>query len=323
MDSALELADELDALGSDEPSVGAMIHTARGIVCHWQGAPVDAVREFELAISAGTGGSSLDLARFYGHDPDVLAQSFVSWALFITGQPDRALLRARQGVERARAVEHPYSLGLSLAFLSIVHHMRREPEAALTLADEVVALSRQQSFPQWLGVGMMVRGWSISETQGIDAGFEEITRGLEHATGTGMKAGASYVLSMLADAHRAAGRPDEAIGILNGALELAAKQGTHFWDAELHRLIGECLRQQYGDESKDAEQALRRAFDTARAQRAASLELRAAISLGGLFRARGKDEAARVLVEAALDAVPEGLATGDRRDARALLDSNP
>ena len=66
-----------------------------------------------------------------------------------------------------------------------------------------------------------------------------------------------------------------------------------------------------------------RAIDIARKQGAKSLELRAAMSLGRLWRDQGKTKKARRLVEGAYATMTEGFITRDMLEAKALIESLP
>jgi predicted negative regulator of RcsB-dependent stress response len=100
-----------------------------------------------------------------------------------------------------------------------------------------------------------------------------------------------YMLTLLADARRRAGRADEAMLTLDEALAVAAANGERWYEAETLRLRGELLLE-VSDE-RSAEQALRQALELARAQEARALERRAALSLArlrGAGRTSGADD---------------------------------
>ena len=63
-----------------------------------------------------------------------------------------------------------------------------------------------------------------------------------------------------------------------------------------------------------------RALTVARAQQAKSWELRAAMSMGRLWRDQGKQDAARELLAPIYDWFTEGFDTLDLKEAKALLD---
>jgi predicted ATPase len=70
---------------------------------------------------------------------------------------------------------------------------------------------------------------------------------------------------------------------------------------------------------REAEGRLQQALDVSRRQEARMLELRAATSLGRLWRGQGRNEEARGLVAEVYGWFAEGFDTPDLRDAQALL----
>ncbi len=89
----------------------------------------------------------------------------------------------------------------------------------------------------------------------------------------------------------------EAGDALTEARAAAETSGEGFRSVEIHRLHGELMLAQGGERAnQDAEQALLGAPETARGQRAKSLELRAAVSLGRLWQTLGRAGEARQLV---------------------------
>ncbi len=91
-----------------------------------------------------------------------------------------------------------------------------------------------------------------------------------------------------------------------------------FYRAELHRLQGH-LRLLDAAHRGGAEDSFRKALEVARAQGAATLELRAATSLGRLLHGRGDGAEARALLAGIYRQFTEGFKTLDLVEARQLL----
>jgi predicted ATPase len=109
------------------------------------------------------------------------------------------------------------------------------------------------------------------------------------------------------------------------ALALVDQTGERVFEAELYRLKGELLQQDEGRRTKDerekeAETCFQRALEIARGQSAKLLELRAAVSLGRLWREQGKQEEARALLAEVYGWFTEGFDTADLQEAKALLE---
>lgn len=149
----------------------------------------------------------------------------------------------------------------------------------------------------------------------VQQGFTDLL-----ATGAGIRE--AYYRALLAEA--AGSRGDSAAGQQLLAEAFAAVQRTEerYWEAELYRLQGELLGQEAErPQWEGAEAHFLQALEVARGQQAKSLELRAAMSLGRLWREQGKRDAARTLLAPAYHWFTEGFDTADLQEAKALLDA--
>jgi predicted ATPase len=99
------------------------------------------------------------------------------------------------------------------------------------------------------------------------------------------------------------------------------RTGERWFEAELHRLRGQCLIAHQQGAGAAAEACFRRALDAAQKQQAKLWELRAATSLARLWRDGGKPAEARDLLAPVCGWFTEGFETADLKDARALLDA--
>jgi predicted ATPase len=73
-------------------------------------------------------------------------------------------------------------------------------------------------------------------------------------------------------------------------------------------------------QASEAEAAFHRAFVIASGQNSKSWELRAALSLGRLWRQQGKRDEAALLLNGVYDWFTEGFDTSDLRDAKKFID---
>ena len=187
-------------------------------------------------------------------------------------------------------------------------------------AEQAVAISVEQSFPETHGLGMVIRGWTLADSRTAHEGISELEQGLDETLRAGTEVIVPYFLGLLADSCRSVGREEDATGALEGALALSQAKGLCFWDAELHRLQGEILLGRDHTLHEKAEGCLRRALEIARTQEAKSFELRAATSLARLWQRQGRKEEAHAILQPVYDWFTEGFDTADLKDAKALLE---
>jgi len=320
--TARELGEQLLALAGRVQDPGALLvaHDVMGDTLFWLG-------EFAAARSHLEQGAALyDVQQrqshifLYGYDAGVACLGFGAWALWFLGYPDQALRRAQDALGVARELAHPFSLAFGLQFVAQLHHYRREYALARELATEVIAISSEQGFPLWSGMGTIVRGWALArEGRGIE-GLAQIRQGIVEWQKTGFELEWPHFLALLAEAHETVDQPREGLKRLAEARAAADKTGEGFWDAEIHRLHGELSLQVAAAETGRAEESFLKAIEIARRQQAKSFELRAVTSRSRLWQRQGKKDEARQMLATIYAWFTEGHDTPDLREAKALLE---
>jgi predicted ATPase len=127
-----------------------------------------------------------------------------------------------------------------------------------------------------------------------------------------------HYTAILAGACEIAGQIEEAVTLLDDALQIVERTGERWLEAELNRHKGQLLLRQGHTEA--AEQLYRKALGIAVEQQAKSWELRASISLARLWRSQGKVQQARELLAPVYGWFTEGFDTRDLKEAKALLE---
>jgi class 3 adenylate cyclase len=320
MSVAYELGRQLLALAerSGDPTLLLLGHMTVGNPLYWMGRPSGALAHLDHTIALYDPARHRALAYAYGQDPGVIARTFAALALWMTGYPAKAFQRGCEAIEQAREGEHALSLAFALGFAAILDWMRREPRSARARSDELIALSEEQGFPLWLGVGLVLGGWSMLE-DGDERGQEQIDAGMGHLARVGTRVGSSGFMAILAEVHWKHGREDAALGVLELALAPGKGDRSTFFDAELHRLKGEILARGPRHALREGEEQFRCALDVARSQGARSLELRTATSLARLLDAQGRGPEGRALLAPIRAWFSEGHDAEDLRQAAALL----
>ena len=122
-----------------------------------------------------------------------------------------------------------------------------------------------------------------------EAAAERIHEGAAAMRATGVNRSEPMVLGYLAEALALKGAIAEGLRALVAALAEAEASGTHWADAELHRLRGDLLGRLSFVDWTEVESCFRTALAVAREQGTRGFELRAAVSLARLLG----DQAAR------------------------------
>ncbi len=206
------------------------------------------------------------------------------------------------------------SLALGAVLLSLVGD-----DAALDeRADELVAVATEQGFPFWRAVGTIYRGWVKVKNGDVTEGISLLRSGSSAYRATGAEMWMPHYIALLAGACEIAGQVEEAVTLLDDALQIVERTGERWLAAELNRHKGQLLLRQ--GHSEAAEELYRKALSIAVEQEAKLWELRAAASLARLRRDQGRHAEARDLLAPVYGWFTEGFDTPDLKEAKALLD---
>ena len=257
-----------------------------------------------------------------GQDSGVTHRCNLALSLWHLGYPDQALKVGRETIELARTIDHPFSLAYALHYLGgwLRQLCRLGDETLAAAADEQIGISTQQGFPFWLATGKLYRGGRLVLQGNPEGALPLLVEGLESYLATGAGLSLPYYYSLLGDGYTRAGRFGKALTAINDGLSIAANNGDHFQEAELHRLLGE-LHLAETDDHAAAERCFRTAIETARRQQSRAWELRATMSLARLWQRQGRRNEARDALAVVYGTYTEGFTTPDLMDAKALLES--
>jgi predicted ATPase len=183
-----------------------------------------------------------------------------------------------------------------------------------------VRLSTEQAFPFWQGGGTVLLGWALAVGGRVDEGIAQIKQGLALYESIGVRVFIPGCLAGLAEACWKGGQIEEGLSAINDALVLVEQTGERWWETEIYRLKGHLLLAQSPDHQVEAEKCFQQAIELARGKEARSLELKATMSLGELWRDQGKLDAARDSLAEIYGWFTEGFDTPYLKKAKALLE---
>jgi adenylate cyclase len=283
-----------------------------------QGAFAAALQRAEQGLALYQPERQYALIAAFGEDPGVQNHGWAAFSLWFLGYPDRALERAHTALRLAQT--HVYSLALAQGQTAWIHQFRREPRLTREWAEASLALATTQGFPYLRANGMVLRGWALAASGEHAAGIAQLQEGLVCCRETGAMIDHPYFLALLAESYSYAGESTPGLAAVDEALTLVRNSRTFFFEAELHRLRGTLLLQTNDASMQEAAEAsYMEALALARRQGARSLELRAAIDLGRLWRMRGRSTEAHQLVRETSAGFTEGHDSGDLQAASELI----
>jgi class 3 adenylate cyclase/predicted ATPase len=319
--TARELGETLLRLAqcADDPALSVIAHYALGQTWFFLGALPAARQHLDEGSARYTPDQRRALVFRMGQDPGVGCRGFAARTLWLLGYPEQALARLHEALALAQELSHPYSLAFVRAFAAFVSQLRRDVPAVHEQAEAAVALSTEQGFPLWIGLGTILRGWALAMQGQGEEGMAQLRQGIAAWRATGAAQHVPYHCTMLADVSAHLGHVEDGLQALAEAHTLEEQHDERYWEAEVCRLRGVLLLRQTGTPQAEAETWLQQALDVACRQQAKSLELRAAMSLSRLWQQQGKRAEAHALLAPIYGWFTEGFDTADLQEAKALL----
>jgi predicted ATPase len=136
----------------------------------------------------------------------------------------------------AKELNDMHGLAVALCYAASLGIFNRNPAEVERLASELIQLSTRQTFPYWMAIGTVFRGWARSASGDTAEGIPRIEHGLRDYRATGPVLGLPGHLALKAEALYLADRTSEALEAIIEAEALAERFEQRWWSAELHRL---------------------------------------------------------------------------------------
>ena len=243
---------------------------------------------FEQALALHDPAKHRPLTTRFGQDIGVSILMFRSQALWLLGYPQSALADADRGLKDAREIGHAPTLMIALA--DITHMLCGNYAIANTNLRDLVALADEKGVIWWQALGMSLQGYLSAVTGEASNSVRTISTALTVWRSTGSTVFIPLSLLFLATAYCELGQLDDAGRCIGEAMTMVEKTEERWFEAEIHHMAGKVALMSRQQDLAKAEAHFERALAVARKQGAKSLELRAAMSMAGLWRGAGQAE---------------------------------
>jgi predicted ATPase len=316
LDLALRLDEDLLRLSCQRNDAAGLVlgHLSSGRNLRSAGRFASSRSHLEEVLALYDPNSHRSLVDQIGTHPQNSSQSLLGIVLCCLGFPDQALAKSNAAIAEARTLAHPPSLASSLANGTIVLSLVGDNAALDERTEQLIAVANEQGFPFWGAHGTIYRGWVMVKNGDVAQGLSLLRSSPSAYRATG----ARPVFLLAAAACEIAGQIEEAVTLLDDALQIAERTGERWSAAELNRHKGQLLLRQ--GHSEAAEELYLKALSIAEEQGAKLWELRAAASLARLRRDQGRHAEALDLLAPVYGWFTEGFDTQDLKEAKALLD---
>ena len=246
------------------------------------GALADAAAEFKrsLEVFAQMPEDVASLGVFGSQH--VISLAFGGGVQFALGEPELAQASIAQSIALARKMQHALSIALALVtdlLTPIPGGLNPDPGRA----EEVVRFCAQHGLKNFEAWAEFARGAIIARRGDAREGIGVMRAAVDVAESMSSRLFRPVHLATLASAHAKLREIDEALSLLDQAIEMAARTGERRADASLHRLRGEILFA-VGKQS-EGKQELLNALEVARLQGVRAEE---AIAQRAIARLTGK-----------------------------------
>jgi DNA-binding SARP family transcriptional activator len=192
------------------------------------GRPAEAVEHLDLVAQQAAGAMWLTV----GTRPDVHSTAWKAHAHWLLGHDDVALADCREAIAAGRAIGHPYSMAVVLAYAGITYQIcGRLPDLADTVS-ELRDLCDRHDFAYYREWGLVLDGWSL----GGESGIGLVRQGIGNLRAAGALARMPYWLSLLADLQARAGQGDAARATLDAAVVTGQSHDDVWWLPEVLRM---------------------------------------------------------------------------------------
>ena len=215
-------------LADPESELSGQAHFAVGGSAVSLGMPAVGLDHLELAAKLASGAVWLSI----GTRPDVHGMAYAAHAHWLLGHDDDALGACREAIRLARAIDHPYSQAVALAYAGITHQMRHDLSELRNTINDLRRLCDRYDFAYYREWVLILDGWSRPDSSGIDLA----RRGISNLRSEGAFARMPYWLSLLADLSARDNQPGTARATLDAALAAGRVHDDVWWLPEVMRM---------------------------------------------------------------------------------------
>src|SRR5271166_2684201 len=254
-------------------------------------------------------------------DEPVTIGNVVAYVWWVRGQLDQAKRASRELVVEAQASAHPLSACLALLWCGCgmsfwLGDFETTERSVARLKDQ----AERHALNAFLAHSMGFEGLLSLKRGQTEAGIRLLQACLDGLGRMQIEVLSVIYLGRLAESLATVGDFSGSIAAIDEALKRVERHDELWLMPETLRITGEISLLSGSTNTDSTEGFLRRSLDLAQRQGALSWELRTAMSLGRLYRAQGRGQEARNVLNSVYARFTEGFATADLQAARRLLE---
>ena len=308
-----------EAEGAGRIMEACVVHRSLALISYFSGDFAEAGSHCEQALAACEPEWDLEVLERFGDGISAVAMSFLALTAWQLGDVERARELIESANRRAAEFGHGPSMTTPLYWKSYFEILRGDASLALTAAEALEAISRDQGMSFWGVMSKLNAGWARGRINNPIAGAAELQQGLTAYTSHGARLATGFYTGLLAELEVETLGAENALSRIDEALALT-HQVDHRSDlAFLHRLRGEILLKRDPNNPALAEEAFQTAIAVAHQQGARSHGLKTALALARLYQSTSRLAEAQAVLAPALEGFSPTPEMPEIAEAQALL----
>ncbi len=296
-----------------------VVHRSLALISYFSGDFAEAGSHCEQALAACEPEWDLEVLERFGDGISAVAMSFLALTAWQLGDVERARELIESANRRAAEFGHGPSMTTPLYWKSYFEILRGDASAALTAAEALEAISRDQGMSFWGVMSKLNAGWAHGRFNNPIAGAAELQQGLTAYANHGARLGAGFYTGLLAELEAETLGAESALSRIDEAFALALQVDHRSDLAFLHRLRGDILLKRDPNNPAPAEEAFQTAIAVARQQGARSHGLKTALALAKLYQSTNRLVDAHAVLSPALEGFSPTPEMPEIAEAQALL----
>lgn len=174
------------ATRSGRPTELVAAHQAVGLTAQFQGQLQIGRTHLERAAALAEGLDGPDFVTCFPFHPVVGCWTFLSQALWLEGEGDRARDLMRDAVALATRIGHDLTMAHALDFAAWMEALDHQVAAARAASERMLEFATQKGFPLYVGLNTVLHGWARTLEGDTEAGVAEIEAGLSATEAAGV-----------------------------------------------------------------------------------------------------------------------------------------
>jgi tetratricopeptide (TPR) repeat protein len=259
-----------EAEGAGRIMEACVVHRSLALISYFSGDFAEAGSHCEQALAACEPEWDLEVLERFGDGISAVAMSFLALTAWQLGDVERARELIESANRRAAEFGHGPSMTTPLYWKSYFEILRGDASAALTAAEALEAISRDQGMSFWGVMSKLNAGWARGRFNNPIAGAAELQQGLTAYASHGARLAAGFYTGLLAELEAETLGAESALSRIDEALALVHQVNYRCDLPFLHRLRGDILLKRDPNNPAPAEEAFQTAIVVARQQGARS-----------------------------------------------------